>query len=89
MIDEVLTVISRGASTPAELARELGIDTRRLKGRLEMLEHMGYIARCEEGEDGGGCALCPGKVSCGDGTVAESAYRLTEKGKRRTKGGIQ
>ena len=57
MIVETLQRIAAGSATTALLAADLGIDTKTLAQRLEILERMGYLVRvvCRP-EDGPKCA---------------------------------
>ncbi len=84
MIVETLQRIAAGSATTALLAADLGIDTKTLAQRLEMLERMGYLVRVSSEEEGcestGACRRCP---CCGGGAVCwkeKSFLALSSKG---------
>ncbi len=88
MIHEVLELLFVKGQTPAEAARELGIKLKTFRERVEMLAHMGYIERFNEGtaDCGNLCWSCTVKKSCSleedDLASRPSLFQLTEKGKK-------
>ncbi|MDP6626935.1 MAG: hypothetical protein QGG50_03460 [Methanopyri archaeon] len=87
MIRETLRLIAEGDRTLTEMGRTLGISPDEMKGRVRMLEHMGYIEAVDQGPPPGGsaCACCSSANSCQDqqqGAGAIRSYQLTNKGQR-------
>jgi hypothetical protein len=80
MIKDTLAVLSKGASL-GDAAKELGVVEGDLKGRLGVLEKMGYIKIItSSGHESSACAFCPSASVCK--SLKEPTYSLTEKGKR-------
>jgi hypothetical protein len=69
MIKELLKVMFKEHSTLRETAERLGVDSVELKGRIDMLLHMGYIKKVAvpAGECGGGCSSCLLHANCDSG----------------------
>ena len=89
MIREMLTLLFVEKLTLEEAARKLTVPVEDVRGRLEMLEHMGYIKGFEVsgGSCSGDCLKCALTPACPDEEEGRteggfSWYELTEKGRR-------
>jgi len=85
MIREILSLLKGGGLGLSEMAEMLGISTGDLKGRLELLERMGYIKAMTVGANkpSAACALCPSANLCAsDNASACRLYGLADKGRR-------
>jgi len=84
MILKILELISFGGMTFTEMARKLEIWDSELRGRLEAMEHAGFLEASQGGEHNT-CQSCYGSkcsVCEPDRGSKNVAYRLTEKGVR-------
>ena len=85
MLREILRKMTEGEQSFTGLALSLGISTKELRNRLEILEKMGYIHKASGDQDGESCTFCPTARECaGCSSDAEfpDTYHITPKGER-------
>ncbi len=88
MIKKILNIISQGTITLNDLAQKLNVNQNKLKNRLKLMEHLGYIEAIPNSycNIDSACSNCPVyTMGCDDDKklrANSTIYCLTKKGRK-------
>jgi len=74
----------RGSISFNDLAKEMNMNMRQLKGMLELMEKMGHVRKIGDNDENPdlSCGTCKSCGFCNSGISYGATYQLTDKGRR-------